>query len=190
MINSEVKMNLLTKTLKNIKNVPSSNCENISSVILEQKKFGRLAQMARKYITIKGNKFCTTIKHCMVITSADHGVAKQGISAYPIETTMHMTANYLIAKGGSANALAALNGLAQFVAVAGVKLLRGRIKNIAHVRAVFVVAPPKQRGVFIQQHALDRAQVGGQTVHRLRNVIIFYVQHIASGKNLYLPRAV
>ncbi len=34
----------------------------------------------------------------MVITSADHGVAKQGISAYPIETTMHMTANYLIAK--------------------------------------------------------------------------------------------
>ena len=99
-------MNLLTKTLKNIKSVPSSNCENISSVIIEQKKFGRLAQMARKYIAIKGNKFCTTIKHCMVITSADHGVAKQGISAYPIETTMHMTANYLIAKGGSANAFA------------------------------------------------------------------------------------
>ena len=67
---------------------------------------GRLAAMVQQYAGITGALPLSLPRNCMVITSADHGVAKHNISAYPIETTMHMTANYLIAKGGSANAFA------------------------------------------------------------------------------------
>ena len=42
----------------------------------------------------------------MIIASADHGVADMGVSAYPKETTVGMTQNYLIPKGAGANSLA------------------------------------------------------------------------------------
>ena len=45
-------------------------------------------------------------KKCTLICCADHGVADQQVSAYPPETTAQMTANYLLAKGAVANALA------------------------------------------------------------------------------------
>ena len=45
-------------------------------------------------------------KKCTLICCADHGVAEMQVSAYPPETTAQMTANYLIAKGAVANALA------------------------------------------------------------------------------------
>ena len=41
-----------------------------------------------------------------LICCADHGVAEMQVSAYPPETTAQMTANYLLAKGAVANALA------------------------------------------------------------------------------------
>ena len=45
-------------------------------------------------------------KKCTLICCADHGVAEMQVSAYPPETTAQMTANYLLAKGAVANALA------------------------------------------------------------------------------------
>ena len=50
----------------------------------------------------------TVPKPCMIIASADHGVADMGVSAYPKETTVGMTQNYLIPKGAGANSLAKL----------------------------------------------------------------------------------
>jgi nicotinate-nucleotide--dimethylbenzimidazole phosphoribosyltransferase len=41
----------------------------------------------------------------MILTAADHGVAHLGVSAYPRETTIQMTRNYVISKGAVANAL-------------------------------------------------------------------------------------
>ena len=70
------------------------------------KPLGHLSGIVRQYAGIVGVLPLPVPRNCMVIASADHGVAKYNISAYPIETTMHMTANYLIAKGGSANAFA------------------------------------------------------------------------------------
>ena len=45
-------------------------------------------------------------KKCTLICCADHGVTEMQVSAYPPETTAQMTANYLLAKGAVANALA------------------------------------------------------------------------------------
>ena len=45
-------------------------------------------------------------KKCTFIFCADHGVAKENVSAYPKETTASMVRNYLIEAGAAANAFA------------------------------------------------------------------------------------
>lgn len=81
---------------------------------------GRLESMVEQYAGITGEVEPTRPKACMVVASADHGVARRVISAYPIETTMHMTANYLISKGASANAFANFCGADMVVVDVGV----------------------------------------------------------------------
>ncbi|MCE5284962.1 MAG: nicotinate-nucleotide--dimethylbenzimidazole phosphoribosyltransferase [Pelosinus sp.] len=69
-------------------------------------RLGRLGEMVARYAGIRNSILPEVPHNLVVITSADHGVAKRGISAYPIETTLHMTANYLTSRGGTANAFA------------------------------------------------------------------------------------
>ena len=45
-------------------------------------------------------------KKCTFIFCADHGVAKENVSAYPQKTTADMVKNYLVDAGGAANAFA------------------------------------------------------------------------------------
>ncbi len=61
------------------------------------------------------------LKKCTIICCADHGVAKMRLSAYPPETTAQMTANYLLSKGASANALADFAKSDLFVVDLGIK---------------------------------------------------------------------
>lgn len=68
---------------------------------------GKMEDMVVQYAGITGDAKVEVPKRCMVIASADHGVAKHNISAYPISTTVGMTKNYLISKGAGANAMAA-----------------------------------------------------------------------------------
>ena len=45
-------------------------------------------------------------KKCTFIFCADHGVAKENVSAYPQTTTADMVRNYLVEDGAAANAFA------------------------------------------------------------------------------------
>ena len=47
-----------------------------------------------------------SIKPCTLIFCADHGVAKENVSAYPKSTTAQMVRNYVECKGAAANAFA------------------------------------------------------------------------------------
>ena len=58
--------------------------EKLAVLDLPQGGLGRLENMVQRYAGIMGQISPAVPKNCMVITSADHGVAKQGISAYPI----------------------------------------------------------------------------------------------------------
>ncbi len=69
-------------------------------------QLGELAELVVQAAGISGKTVPDIRKKCMILAAADHGVARQGVSAYPIETTIHMTKNYLIPKGAGANALA------------------------------------------------------------------------------------
>lgn len=72
----------------------------------DSKQYGRLVNMVAQYGAATNQKNVTIPKPCMIIASADHGVADMGVSAYPKETTVGMTQNYLIPKGAGANCLA------------------------------------------------------------------------------------
>ena len=71
----------------------------------DSKQYGRLVNMVAQYGAATNQKNVTIPKPCMIIASADHGVADMGVSAYPKETTVGMTQNYLIPKGAGANSL-------------------------------------------------------------------------------------
>ena len=70
------------------------------------KQYGRLVDMVAQYGAATNQENVTIPKPCMIIASADHGVADMGVSAYPKETTVGMTQNYLVPKGAGANSLA------------------------------------------------------------------------------------
>ena len=72
----------------------------------DSKQYGRLVNMVAQYGAATNQENVTIPKPCMIIASADHGVADMGVSAYPKETTVGMTQNYLIPKGAGANFLA------------------------------------------------------------------------------------
>ncbi len=94
--------------------------KKLAQAIPAPERLGRLGAMLEQYAAVTGSAAPKAPKNCMVIASADHGVAKRGISAYPIETTMGMTENYLVSKGASANAFANFCGADMIVMDMGV----------------------------------------------------------------------
>lgn len=117
-------MNLLPETLLKIMPLDIVAMavvqEQLNSIAKPNRSLGCLADMVRQYAGIIRQSQLTVPRNCMVITAADHGVAKLGISAYPIETTKHMTVNYLVSQGASANAFANFCGAEMIVVDMGV----------------------------------------------------------------------
>ena len=69
-----------------------------------------LQSLLLRYLRATGKPASKDLRCCTIICCADHGVAAQGVSAYPPETTVQMTANYLLAQGAAANAFAGFAG--------------------------------------------------------------------------------
>lgn len=124
-------MNLLQKTLLEI-TAPNERIRKDALALFEKNavpggNFGRLGDMGAQYAGIVGKVYPEPPRNCMIITAADHGVVKYGISAYPMETTQHMVINYLVSKGASANAFANFSNADMVVADLGVA---GDLKNV------------------------------------------------------------
>ena len=61
---------------------------------------GRLEELARRIAVIRGTVTPGRLRSTVVVAAADHGVAREGVSAYPQEVTAQMLANFNA--GGSA----------------------------------------------------------------------------------------
>ncbi len=81
---------------------------------------GALGELLEKYAAITGKETSTALKKCTIICCADHGVAEMNVSAYPVSTTVQMTANYLISQGSTANALSNFSGAELLVVDLGI----------------------------------------------------------------------
>ncbi len=127
-------MNILQETLAKIyepdKEVIQQVKDRLDNFIKPRRSLGKLENMLGRYAGILRKPNPPLPSSCMIIASADHGVACQGISAYPIETTRQMTANFLVSKGGSANAFANFCGSDMVVVDMGVA---GDLSNVAGI---------------------------------------------------------
>lgn len=61
---------------------------------------GRLEELARRYVTIRGTVPPTMERKAVLVFAADHGVTAEGVSAYPAAVTAQMVLNFL--RGGAA----------------------------------------------------------------------------------------
>jgi nicotinate-nucleotide--dimethylbenzimidazole phosphoribosyltransferase len=80
---------------------------------------GRIEELAVRMAAIRRTSGLEPIRAAIVVVAADHGVAREGVSAYPPEVTRQMLANF--ASGGAAvSVLARLAGAELVVVDAGV----------------------------------------------------------------------
>src|SRR5712664_3160932 len=81
---------------------------------------GRLLELGRQLCAIQETLRPQTDPAAVVVMAADHGVAEEGVSAYPAEVTGQMVANFL--RGGAAiNVLARRQGARVLVVDMGIK---------------------------------------------------------------------
>jgi nicotinate-nucleotide--dimethylbenzimidazole phosphoribosyltransferase len=81
---------------------------------------GRLEELAVRLATARGEEVPSPPVKALVVMAADHGVAAEGVSAYPPEVTAQMVANF--ARGGAAiNVLARAAGADVVVVDMGVR---------------------------------------------------------------------
>ena len=80
---------------------------------------GRVEALAARIARIQGT-LTPCLRRCrLTLFAGDHGIASEGVSAYPQAVTRQMVANFL-AGGAAANVFARVNGVALCVVDAGV----------------------------------------------------------------------
>ncbi len=92
-------MGLLNQTIENIEEVsidPDGEIKDrLNKLAIPSGSLGRLEEFATIYASIKGS-IKAPIRHKVVFTMAgDHGVASEGVSAFPQEVTRQMVENFL-----------------------------------------------------------------------------------------------
>lgn len=80
----------------------------LDDLIKPQGSLGRLEDLAKQMVSITGSLSPVIDKKAVLVMAGDHGVVKDGVSAYPQEVTMQMVLNFL---GGGA----AINVLAKHI---------------------------------------------------------------------------
>ncbi|BEU86980.1 hypothetical protein TAMA11512_04440 [Selenomonas sp. TAMA-11512] len=141
------------------------------------RQLGRLADLLAQFSAIRGEIPKEATKKCAVICCADHGIAAEGVSAYPQETTLDMTSNYLVAKGGTANAMAAFASSDLYVLDLGIALPADHIAGLLHHRIA--------NGT--QNIAKGPAMTREQAIAAIETGIHFAESRVAEGYDCFLP---
>ncbi len=111
-------MSLLSETIAHIHPADTAFREAAAARFAERTEslpggenaFGNLRELLLRFLAMKRELHPVMPKCVNVIACADHGVSEEAVSAYPPETTVEMMKNYLISRGGAANAFAAYLG--------------------------------------------------------------------------------
>ena len=142
----------------------------------DSKQYGRLVNMVAQYGAATNQKNVTIPKPCMIIASADHGVADMGVSAYPKETTVGMTQNYLIPKGAGANSLANYCGATMEVIDMGID---ADMSWVPGLRSHKLGMGTKN---FVEESAMTREQA----IEGIETGIKLVQEKMANGYNVFL----
>ena len=135
---------------------------------------GRLEAVAERIAGITGNDRPRLAGRLVVVAAADHGVAAQGVSAYPSEVTAQMVANFL-AGGAAVNVLAAHAGARVRIVDAGVAAETPHDPRLLRLR----LAPGTDdftRGPAMSRALAERAVAEG--------IALFHVEHSREGVDI------
>ena len=94
---------------------------------------GMLEQIAAQLVSIQRERFAEPLRKAVYVFAADHGVTKEGVSAYPSEVTCQMVLNFL-AQGAAINVLARLHGAALSVVDVGVNADFGELDGLRNCK--------------------------------------------------------
>ena len=118
-------MNLIETTIAKINTVKDITLTEPGKILADTLQkidgLGGLYDIFIKYASITNQPMPSATKKAAVIACADHGVCAMNVSAYPQETTAHMTKNYLISKGAVANCMSNFCGSDMIVVDMGIK---------------------------------------------------------------------
>ncbi|VBB07810.1 nicotinate-nucleotide-dimethylbenzimidazole phosphoribosyltransferase prokaryotic [Lucifera butyrica] len=162
-------MHLLQETLAKI--APLNNdCmkkvqQRLDNLAKPVGSLGRLEDMVKQYAGITEQVKLAAPHNCIVMTAADHGVAKLGISAYPIETTAQMTANYLLTQGASANALANFCGADIVVIDVGVAADLSHLPGLWQRKIAYGTRDFTQGPAMTREQAIQALETGIEVVN-------------------------
>ncbi len=141
--------------------------------------YGKLVDMVAQYASATetpSEDVLPTPKPCMIIAAADHGIARVGVSAYPIETTIGMTKNYLIPKGAGANALANYCGADMDVVDMGIAADMSGVPGLRHHKIAFGTKN------FLEEPAMTKEQA----IQGIETGIALVKEKIEAGYNAFL----
>ena len=157
-------MTLLQETLINIapidEHVMDQVQQRLDSLTKPLNSLGRLESMVRQYAGITRQVKPELPRNCMIIACADHGVARQRVSAYPIETTAQMTANYVCAQGASANAFARYCGAELVVVDVGVAADLTHLPALWHRKIAYGTADFTAGPAMTREQAVRAIEIG------------------------------
>lgn len=96
--------NIISSCVEEIRPIAESNLaqaqKHLDSLTKPPGSLGRLEELGRRYAAIKGLDSPQVRNKAVYVFAADHGVAQQGVSAFPAEVTPQMVLNFL--NGGAA----------------------------------------------------------------------------------------
>jgi nicotinate-nucleotide--dimethylbenzimidazole phosphoribosyltransferase len=123
---------------------------------------GRLLELGQQLCAIQETLHPLVEPSAVVVMAADHGIAAEGVSAYPPEVTAQMVVNFL--RGGAAiNVLARRQRAAVFVVDMGLRTTLDQSALTPEQRSRLIVSNLGVRGTanFLREPALTREQVVG-----------------------------
>jgi nicotinate-nucleotide--dimethylbenzimidazole phosphoribosyltransferase len=93
--------------------------EHLDTLTKPLGSLGMLEDIAAQMVSIRQGDFGVPLQKAVYVFAADHGIASEGVSAYPSEVTRQMVLNF-IARGAAINVLAKLHHVEMNVVDVGV----------------------------------------------------------------------
>jgi len=94
---------------------------------------GMLEDIATQIVSIRREDFAEPLRKAVYVFAADHGIAAEGVSAYPSEVTRQMVLNF-IARGAAINVLAKLHCVEMHVVDVGVDADFDGVNELLHCK--------------------------------------------------------
>lgn len=174
-------MSLLNQTLRKIFPPDQKAIKfvetKLNDTMTNPEGLGELKQLLLRYVGITGQIIPEIPKKCTIITCADHGVAEMNVSAYPQETTAHMTKNYLVSKGAVANAMSNFCGSDIFVVDMGIKAPVDDIPNLINRKIAHGTNNCAKGPAMSREQAIEAIETGIELIN----------EYAAKGYRCFLP---